>query len=69
MKLPSSNGPRPSPCPSGDNAGLIIAGDSRSGKSNAMRLLVQRVIQAGYRLTLFDPYDDPARVCLEDYLR
>src|SRR5438477_10515844 len=39
-------------------AGLVVSGDSGSGKSNFMRLLLRSVISGGFGATLIDPHGD-----------
>lgn len=41
-------------------AGIVLSGDSGTGKSNAMQVLLQKIIAARYGVTLFDPHGDLA---------
>jgi hypothetical protein len=47
-------------------AGVLLSGDSGSGKSNAMQVLAHSLIRAGCGLTCLDPHGDLADD-LEDY--
>ncbi len=39
-------------------AGLLLSGDSGTGKSNGMQVIAHQLINAGYGLTLLDPHGD-----------
>ncbi|MFN0019464.1 MAG: type IV secretory system conjugative DNA transfer family protein [Pirellulaceae bacterium] len=48
----------PSMLLSASAAGLVLSGDSGSGKSNLMRLLIQQMLPMGIGCTLIDPHGD-----------
>lgn len=41
-------------------AGIVFSGDSGTGKSNGMQVLLQKIIAARHGVTLFDPHGDLA---------
>ena len=44
----------------GDSAGVLLSGDSGSGKSHTMKLLAQHIINSHCGLTFISPHgDDP----------
>lgn len=68
IELPLGNDYELPPYLWGDNAGIAISGDTGSGKSNLMEVLIQLVIDSGYGVTVFDPHGDLARAALEHCL-